>query len=305
MKEDSKPNLYSIGTLASILKVSASTLRYYDVQGILTPEIRDPDNNYRYYSENQVLEAINIIQLKRMGLSLQSIKQVLERKRFKDLKAELEEKMNSLESDIKALESQYQYTAYSYRQLCSSADIVDEILLEKNPELSEYVSDTGKEFIKEFDVHYVEKTSTVFTRFINNFYISKKEIEASMELQDYVTKNDITLAGPLTIRFFDTDRVRFLGGQYEVELLYPIAPTSKRSDKIGSFGGFWTCSTLHLGKYEELPEVFERLEEYIASKGLFICGEPYEEYLIDHMYLNNRERFLTRVSYPVNRPERK
>ena len=37
----------------------------------------------------------------------------------------------------------------------------------------------------------------------------------------------------------------------------------------------------------------------IKEKNFEIIGSPYEEYLLDYYYLNNKDIFLTRVGYPI------
>ena len=93
-------NTYTIGQLAKLLGLPTSTLRYYDAQGLLTPALRDETNQYRYYTEEQVMEAMNIIQLKRLGISLQDIKLILQHKRLLDLNQNLADKMAEYQKQI-------------------------------------------------------------------------------------------------------------------------------------------------------------------------------------------------------------
>jgi DNA-binding transcriptional MerR regulator len=48
-------NLFTIGKLAKITGTKVKALRYYDKIGILTPTFVDPDNGYRYYSNEHVI----------------------------------------------------------------------------------------------------------------------------------------------------------------------------------------------------------------------------------------------------------
>ena len=52
-------------------------LRNYDKLGLLVPARIDEETGYRYYLENQLTAANRIQALKAMGLSLQTIREIL------------------------------------------------------------------------------------------------------------------------------------------------------------------------------------------------------------------------------------
>ena len=65
--------VYKIGDFSNIVNISIRTLRYYDDIGLLKPEIVDKFTNYRYYTEDNVVEARFIVLLKEVGFTLQEI----------------------------------------------------------------------------------------------------------------------------------------------------------------------------------------------------------------------------------------
>ncbi|MDL2254046.1 MerR family transcriptional regulator, partial [Ruminococcaceae bacterium OttesenSCG-928-I18] len=68
---------YNIGEVSNISGLSIKSLRYYDKKGVLVPSTRDVQNNYRYYSESQLLEALAIREMKLRGFLLQEMETVL------------------------------------------------------------------------------------------------------------------------------------------------------------------------------------------------------------------------------------
>ena len=46
--------MIKIGDLARICNVSTQTLRYYDAEGVLKPDITDSSSGYRFYSVDAV-----------------------------------------------------------------------------------------------------------------------------------------------------------------------------------------------------------------------------------------------------------
>lgn len=71
--------MHGIGWMARESGLTVSALRFYDGAGVLVPTRVDPHNGYRRYNEGQVLDARLAARLRRVGMPLREIGQVLER----------------------------------------------------------------------------------------------------------------------------------------------------------------------------------------------------------------------------------
>ncbi|MBQ3068973.1 MAG: MerR family transcriptional regulator [Clostridia bacterium] len=71
--------MYKIGELSKLCKIPVKTLRFYDAQGILTPDETDDFTGYRYYSAKKLSDCYRILMLKELGFSLAEIKDWLTR----------------------------------------------------------------------------------------------------------------------------------------------------------------------------------------------------------------------------------
>ena len=69
--------LYTIKDVALMTGLPASTLRYYDKQGLL-PNLRRDDNNMRLFSDDDCRQLRLIDCLKRSGLSIKDIKSFID-----------------------------------------------------------------------------------------------------------------------------------------------------------------------------------------------------------------------------------
>ncbi len=67
----------SIGEISSLFGLSVQTLHYYDRIHLFEPAVRDLQNNYRRYRFDQVYQLASIRYLRKMGCSVQDIKQFL------------------------------------------------------------------------------------------------------------------------------------------------------------------------------------------------------------------------------------
>jgi DNA-binding transcriptional MerR regulator len=70
-------DLMTIGAFAGRTRLSAKALRLYDRLGLLPPARVDPDSGYRFYREDQVATARLIALLRRLGMPLPAIADVV------------------------------------------------------------------------------------------------------------------------------------------------------------------------------------------------------------------------------------
>jgi DNA polymerase III subunit beta len=75
--ESSNGPVRTIGRMARESGLSVSALRFYDGAGVLTPASVDPDSGYRYYAPDQVALARLVASLRRVGMPLAGIRDVL------------------------------------------------------------------------------------------------------------------------------------------------------------------------------------------------------------------------------------
>jgi two-component system chemotaxis response regulator CheY len=95
--------VYTIGEISKIVKISTNALRYYDEIGLLKPVAVKNDNQYRYYSDEQVKDIMFITELKQYGFSLGEIKDLIKNKDNKKLKQMLEQKFIEVNDNIMKL----------------------------------------------------------------------------------------------------------------------------------------------------------------------------------------------------------
>ncbi len=122
---------YSIGEFAKIIGVTTSMLRYYEKEGLHTPE-RD-ENNVREYTENDIGWVRFLLHLKSSGMSITELKQytkwraigeetILNRKKLlekrKNLLAQqiqqMQESMNILNQKIEFYQDQLDGNKYEF-----------------------------------------------------------------------------------------------------------------------------------------------------------------------------------------------
>lgn len=88
--------MYKIGEFSKIVDIPVRTLRYYAEFGVLIPSEIDPFTNYKYYSEENIIECEQIKLLKSLDFTLEEIikyKDCIDEEIVKKKKKEIEERL--------------------------------------------------------------------------------------------------------------------------------------------------------------------------------------------------------------------
>lgn len=67
---------YSIKEVASLLGINANKIRFYEKKGLINPE-RGEENEYRYFSDEEVIKLHSILLYRALGLSVKDIEELL------------------------------------------------------------------------------------------------------------------------------------------------------------------------------------------------------------------------------------
>ena len=94
---------FSIGELSRYQNISKQTLIFYDKLGLFQPAYVDPSNGYRYYTARQLDELDTILILKKSGLSLQRIKELLEHYTTESSQKVLREQLGAIDRQMEEL----------------------------------------------------------------------------------------------------------------------------------------------------------------------------------------------------------
>lgn len=70
--------LYTIGEFCSLFSIDRQTLRYYDKIGLISPTKRDEITGWRYYEFAQVYQLASIRFMRKLGYSIEEIKDLFE-----------------------------------------------------------------------------------------------------------------------------------------------------------------------------------------------------------------------------------
>ena len=97
----------SIGKMAEMSQLTVATLRLYDEMGLLKPKYKDPATGYRYYDIAQNARLDMIRYMKDLGMSLNEIRDVLQKEDILLIETILVQKNEQLHSQMRTLRAQH------------------------------------------------------------------------------------------------------------------------------------------------------------------------------------------------------
>lgn len=281
---------YTIGQISHLSNLSVKTLRFYDQKGLLQPEIRDKENNYRYYSEKQLLQILVLKGLKSLGFSLDEIRNFNLKKDLFLLQQQLEAKKNELEANIANLKVQLQTTIDNYNKVIAGATLLNAY---KNVNIDDYTYD--------IEVIEIPKCNYVSTRYRSNCIASELFLERFAEIMNIKDKHHLHSTEPLFAIFHDHYLAQFSSKdtQIDLEVCMPVLEEKNVSPEINIFGGFTGATTIHVGGYPKGISAYMALIEWIDNNDLEISGSAIEQYIVGPNHTDNEEDFVTRIIFPV------
>lgn len=286
--------LYTIGDMAKLCGISARQLRYYDQLGIIRPSYRNPDNGYRLYTDDQIEMLFFLKELKKIGISNDSVQRLFVNRDVDQLVQELQINLAMVEKEIQTALSKYR-------------NIVDALVL--NSKALAYLH--GQEAIQsEYGEFWISLMRVPEKKIL---YIRYNEDLLPGDRNEYIKRVvDLTrLADAKQMRLGDTKiYIRNPGsdkennetdsrGYYEIarEIIDEDIPVD--SANIRSFGGFNAICTVNVGKLTTLGDAYATIQKWAEDHNLAVSNVAIEEYMVDTFSSVDENRYVTRIMIPL------
>lgn len=265
-------NKLTIKEFARLTGIKRDNLRYYDRIGLLSPEMRGDQNNYRYYSKYQVNTAYLITSLRGLGVSIESIKKHVACLTPESTLTLFEEQDAHIQAEIQQLQETRQL-------LRMYADMLQEVM------------DHGKEAL------FIEEKASDEPIFLCPMIPDDMDgDEALIIAYDYAKENGINLGFPCGMKVpkkkMGTPGVETGGsGYFKLD-----AQTAARANAYKPAGLY----AVVYGKCDiwKIEPLYERLLDFIKKEGMVVTGDAYEEYPMG-VSMSELDEGCTRIEVPV------
>lgn len=272
---------YTIGELSDLSGINKSTLRSYHKKNLIVPHKRGSINNYRYYSEEQIIEAIMIREMKRRGFYISDIKEILNTNSLSSIKNVIDKKIIFLEEEAKKIQEKIEYSKFSKKLISSAIDN-----LEGN-------------YKNEIIIEEVAEITILYQRVICSFNANILFWERYNELMLLCRKLKVTPNGPFSAIFHGNYFNQFFFEEGDLEVYIPIEEKDEKGSNIRKIEGYLRASIIFVGWYGDLLETYIEIVKQIGKMGYEIIGPSYEEYLVEFSYGISDDQCVTRISFPV------
>lgn len=272
---------YSISQMSEASKISKKALRFYDDLGLISSK-RHGTNNYRYYTQEDLLAVPPLKYYKQMGFHLGEIRAAFEVGSNTSLTALREmfmEKIGALREEEKVL----------HLRLTSVSDWLG--LLHE----AEMVLENS---LQSVSVRYIQPARLLFQDQIFNLDIKSAII--NIEFTNYVESVENNITGPVIICFSSIeDRIKDVEQQMQIlqKNIFPCPPEQTRD-----FGGFLAASCYHIGPHETIRDTYRKIQRWCTANNYICDKNVYERYVTDFWTTSHEDLFVTEVIAKVSRP---
>ncbi len=268
--------IYQINEFAALCGVTKHTLYHYDDIGLLKPCLIH-ENGYRYYSIEQVYKFQIISILKKAGTPLKEIKTYLKHQSPDIFLDVLNNKLLDLEKEAMEINRMCGLLSDTIEVIKQSANIEigkiqishceEEYLIATPIESSSAVSADEKEMLKSISKHIQ--------------YCAENSLSSNLHIGEIVLQKNIE-AGIFTESYY-YNRIKH-----------------KAHDKHLFIKPAGLYATLfHRGSYESLYTAYQNVVSSIEELDYSICGNIYEEDVINYFSEQNPERFILKISLHI------
>ena len=280
---------YSIGETSIITGISTKTLRYYDSLKLVIPEIRDPQNNYRHYSKDQVITLLAIQRLRMMGCGQKMLWAVIREN-------SLEVLCNQIELRIKELE----------QEIAERATIIDnntEFLNHLKASLQIQAQNSGDDngLLKNMHIEEIPKVYLFCEqRVIPHYNVCDTSVNFRIDLYSKCRAKGLTLLGPEITTYYTNLLGQFVMCDCKIQIGIEVENDPKCKE-LQEFGGFLAATAMHLGSYNTMVNTHMALLQWINQNGYEVNGEVSEEFLVSPIDILDQKNQVIRVIMPIRK----
>lgn len=284
----------TIKEFSKLTGIEQTTLRYWDDIGLFSPTRRNPENNYRYYTPEQIIAVNFITVLSELSIPLKTISE-MEEGRTPDKIIEL------IEHQEKVLDMEMRRLHENYSVIHARLELINygKRLLEGYRVVNGEKISVDKA-LKEGELVNEEKIS-VLNRNMKNFILGpRNEWNPGDSFYEHFigfckSAKDLRINLSLPIGGYHTDFKSFSKAPGEPDYFFSLDPSGYETRKEGKYlVGF------HKGYYGHFGDLPERMVAYIKEHKIRVKGPVYTLYLLDEVCMADPDEYLAQISVAIS-----
>jgi len=284
----------SVKEFSRLSGIEQTTLRYWDDIGLFSPAKRDPDNNYRYYSPQQIVSVNFITVLSDLNIPLKVIGELGRERTPAKIVDLIETQEMILDMEMRRLREAYS-VIHARRQMINFGMTLEEGFFEVDGMKVEKDTESGK-------ANWVDENAIALLIREDRNYIEGPLNEWPEDGSFYepfikfcAAADDMRLNLNYPIGAVHDNYEEFMKASGQPNRFISLDPTGNRTRKRGKYMiGF--CR----GYYGKFGDIAERMDAFAKEHNLKTSGPVYSMYLLDEVCIRDPEDYLVQVSVAVS-----
>jgi len=286
-------NFLSIHEFSKLSGIESSTLRYWDEIGLFSPAKRDPENNYRYYSPQQII-AVNFIKiLSSLNIPLKTISEMADNRTPESIVNLIEQQEKQLDMEMRRLRQNYS-TIHTRRELINFGRKATDGFKLIDGSRVDSINSTDEGTVVDVDKIFIMRAGgvNIITGPRNKFKEGKDFYEPFADFCRQAKDLRINLSLPIGSSHDSWDRYVQTPG--DPDYFFSIDPDGNgdipaKDYLVGFTRGYY-------GRFGDLPD---RMMRYIKENSLHVSGPVYTMYLHDEFCMRDPSEYLAQVIVAV------
>ncbi len=270
--------LYSIGKVEEICKITKKALRYYDKMDILSPDKVSDESGYRYYSKENLLYVPMIKYYKQSGFKLEEMRAFLKGTTYDFFDKSFRKKID----ELKELEKEINLKIRSVKDW-------HELIVEAQMVIENDVCYVG--------IKYIDDRTLIFLD--QDFKYDYMDSIINIEFNNYIDSINNAITGPVII-CFPSFEDKINGKCSKMKIMQETILKCKEEESI-KFGGWMAAACYHIGTHETINKTYKKIQEWTKKHGYICSEESYERYVTDYWTTKNTDKFVTEVLVKIRR----
>ncbi|MGX7058404.1 MerR family transcriptional regulator [Vagococcus humatus] len=272
-KETTGKELYTIGQVAKMCKVSKKALRFYEELGIFVPDKVCEENGYRYYNKETMMFIPIIKYYKQMGFKLQEMEGVKDHSSYFYHENNFISKLNELELEEQAIKNKHTAVSDWFN-----------LLQEGTMAIQNKIDHVSVKYLDQMSYYYQEQ----------DFFFNYKESIINIPWVNSLESHQCAITGPVILEFSSYQDKMNQKSKKSCILQQPVGKLNFQMD-VKDFGGSMFLCAYHIGDHQDIYKQYQKIEDWATEHG-YTCGpEAYERYVIDYWTTKETDKFVTEV----------
>lgn len=264
---------FTIGEVAKLHGLSKQTLIFYDKTDLFKPKIVDENNNYRYYTAEQLEVLDSILILKEIGIPLKRIKSFLDNR-------SVDSTLSLMIEQKKELENQKNHLNLIIKRLEKKIETIEHL---KHFENEVYFEMCEEEYLA------AQKVEPPYDLLKTNIAIKKLLKTATLNSYTY----NYQLGVMISVE--NLNEGKYITADYA---FVPINNYINNKNIIIKNKGLYAIS-YHRGVYEDIGKTYRDLLYEIKKRGYRPLNYSYEYCVLDSLTSKTPNDYITKIAIPV------